>query len=228
MAAAPVGAACVVGGADWTLLLLFFFSTSSALSRWRGDARNALVAGIVEKGGARDAVQVLANGAVVAVAALAESLAPGQGWQAIGAGAVASAVSDTWGTEIGTVAGGTPRHVITGAALLPGTSGGVTVAGSGASLLGALATSVVVMAVQWPIPAAAVVAGGVAGAVTDSLLGATVQERRWCEACGKSTERRVHTCGAPTTRRGGLAGFGNDAVNLTSIVTGAITARVLA
>jgi uncharacterized protein (TIGR00297 family) len=222
-----VGAACVVGGWDWILLLLFFFITSTGLSHWRVEIKRALVASVVEKGGERDAAQVLANGLVLAVAAIGAVLAPGPAWYALGAGAIAAATADTWGTEIGTVLGGTPRHLLNGAPLSPGMSGGITLAGSVATVLGAVTSAVVVWALHWNVPGFAVVVGGIGGSVIDSLLGASVQERRWCDRCRRLTERRVHSCGSPTRVRGGIPGFGNDWVNLTSILAGAIITRML-
>ena len=77
------------------------------------------------------------------VFALAAALSTRHGnveaWQAIGAGAIAAATADTWSTEIGTVLGGTPRHLITtGREVPPGTSGGVTIAGTLSGLTGSV------------------------------------------------------------------------------------------
>ena len=44
----------------------------------------------------------------------------------------------------------------------------------------------------------AIIAGGLAGSLADSLVGATLQERRWCDRCAQSTERRVHSFGERT------------------------------
>ena len=87
--------------------------------------------------------------------------------------------------------------------------------------------AIIVVVLAWPVPIRAVVSGGIAGAFVDSLLGATLQERRWCPACGRFTERPVHRCGAATIVRGGMAGFGNDGVNLVSVVAGAIVTVLL-
>ena len=179
------------------------------------------------KGGARDATQVLANGAVFGLAALAFVLSPNARWMAIAAGSVAAATADTWSTEIGTVAGGAPRHILNGSVLSPGMSGGITVAGSAGAVAGAFVIAAIVAVLGWPLSMLAVTAGGLGGALSDSLLGATVQERRWCERCDALTEREVHRCGAATVRRGGLAGFTNDVVNLTSVLVGALITGVL-
>jgi len=111
VAATLVGAAAVIGGADWVALLLFFFISSTALSAWRSAEREQRTGGLIEKGGRRDAVQVLANGGAFAVAAVLSTLGDTGTWQAIGAGAIAAATADTWSTEVGTVLGGTPRLI---------------------------------------------------------------------------------------------------------------------
>lgn len=226
LAAQAVGSATIAAGTAWAVLLLFFFVTSSMLSRApRPGTSAADVARISGATGPRDAIQVMANGAIFAAAALGSLCAGGPTgtavWSAIGAGAIATATADTWSTEVGTRWGGTPRHILRGTPVLSGTSGGITVLGSVAAIAGALLTSTVAHGVQFGVPFAAMVTGGLAGALADSILGATVQERRWCDACAAATERRIHRCGSATRITGGVARFDNDAVNLTSILIGA-------
>jgi Integral membrane protein DUF92. len=56
----------------------------------------------------------------------------------------------------------------------------------------------------------------------DSILGATLQTRRWCERCNTTTEREVHDCGMTTGVVAGLAWMDNDAVNAVSSAFGAL------
>jgi uncharacterized membrane protein len=93
---------------------------------------------------------------------------------------------------------------------------------------GALAVAAAARALALTDAVAAVAMAGCAGALADTLIGATLQERRWCERCSLATERRVHDCGAPTRRVGGVAVLDNDAVNLTATLVGAATALLLA
>jgi uncharacterized protein (TIGR00297 family) len=227
VAAVMVGSAAMMAGASWVALLLFFFISSSALSRWRDADRTRLTGSMVEKSARRDAVQVLANGGVFAVAALFSMTGNAEAWQAVGAGAMAAAVADTWSTEIGTVLGGTPRLILGGRPVPPGTSGGVTFAGSLTAVTAAVLASLVSRGVGQETPIHAVALGGMAGTLADSLLGAAVQERRWCDACRVRTERRVHSCGTPTGHRGGIRGCNNDIVNLLSTVAGAAATWIL-
>ena len=74
----------------------------------------------------------------------------------------------------------------------------------------------------------AVLAGGIIGAMADTVLGATVQERRWCPRCERATERRLHDCGAETEHSGGVRGMDNDAVNFAATLAGAAAACVVA
>lgn len=222
VAAAMVGGATLFAGLSWAILLLFFFTTSTAVSRWRAAERDRLVAPLVEKGGPRDAIQVLANGGLFALAATLSTRGDAFTWQAVAAGAIAAATSDTWSTEVGTVAGGTPVGILSGRQVAPGTSGGITMQGTMAALAGAFAAAIVTTVVGWPIPWHAVLAGGIAGSIIDSVLGSAVQERRWCQSCGVQTERRIHACGTSTVYRGGIRGCDNDVVNLMSTIAGAV------
>jgi uncharacterized protein (TIGR00297 family) len=223
--AATIGTLAVAAGWRWGILLILFFVTSSGLSRVGSARKAARVRGIVAKGGARDALQVMANGSVFSIAALGSLLWPHELWGVIALGALAAVTADTWGTEIGGLARGAPRLVTTWRRVPPGTSGAVSAAGMVATALGGAFIAACALLLGWsPYHAAAALVGGVAGAGADSLVGASVQERRRCMACAMDTEQRTHLCGAPTVIVGGLAWLENDAVNLLSSVVGAAVA----
>jgi uncharacterized protein (TIGR00297 family) len=231
IAALIIGTVSTIAGWSWALVLIVFFLTSSALSKFRHTTRDARIGDVVEKGDERDAYQVLANGGVFGAAALTGTLTGNSLWGIAALGALAAAASDTWATEIGTLAGGPPRSIITLQTLPAGTSGGVTLPGTLASLVGAafiaLLASVTNIA-SAPLAALAVFAGGVAGSLADSLVGATVQERRWCDACSRATERRIHSCTTPTRVVGGWPGARNDFVNVVCTIVGGIVAAAIA
>jgi uncharacterized protein (TIGR00297 family) len=229
-AATVVGTAAVAAGWPWGVLLVLYFVVASLLSRSGHAEKARRTDAVVAKGGTRDATQVLANGGVFALCALTTLVAePGAArvLAAAAAGALAAANADTWATEVGTLLGGRPRALLTLRRVPYGTSGAVSAVGSVAMLAGALFIALAARMLGLTDALAAVGFGGAAGAIADSLLGATLQERRWCEACGLATERRQHDCGAPTRFAGGLAVVDNDAVNLLATIVGAAVAALL-
>jgi uncharacterized protein (TIGR00297 family) len=228
VAATILGAIATAAGYPWAILLIAYFASSTALSRFGAAQKERLTGAIVAKGGQRDARQVLANGGVFGVAVLGMLLQPTVWWTALAAGSLAASAADTWGTEIGTQFGGVPRSILTGKRVPVGTSGGVTVIGSLGAVAGALFVSAIVFAIGWMrLTAVSAIAGGLVGAFADSVLGATVQARRWCDACSEATERMTHDCGAATRMTGGIGGLDNDTVNLLSVIIGGVTATAL-
>jgi uncharacterized protein (TIGR00297 family) len=221
-----------LGGWEWGLLLLAFFTSSSILSFYRARAKER-IADRFAKGRRRDIGQALANGGVPALLAVCSLLWPHPAWFAACAGALSAANADTWATEIGVLSARLPRLITTRIPVDPGTSGAISRLGTVASVAGALLIAVLAglgMFVQGAgvsdsigLLAAAVV-GGAAGSMVDSLLGATVQAVYWCTACGKETESSVHSCGARTLPLRGHRLIGNDLVNLFASGFGAATA----
>jgi uncharacterized membrane protein len=168
-------------------------------------------------------MQVAANGAVFAVAAIGHSASPDALWQALGAAALGASAADTWATEIGTLARATPRSIIEWTPVAVGTSGGVTLLGFFAAAVGATFIAIVVRLAGWaPGAGVAALMGGVSGALIDSILGATFQARRWCATCDASTEQRIHRCGRATALTGGIRWLDNDGVNAVSTLAGAL------
>lgn len=216
-----------MAGWSWSALLVAHFVAASALSK-TGEARKApLLTPILEKGDERDARQVLANGGVFVLAAIAYMVSKSPAWYALGAGALAASAADTWATEVGTLARHDPVSIVSGKRVPPGTSGGITLWGWSAAFGGALFIAAGAAFARWPVSFTAVALGGMAGALSDSLLGATIQCRRWCDSCEKPTERNVHVCGTRTRVSGGYRWVDNDAVNAISSVVGALITLLL-
>lgn len=212
------------GGLPAALVLLAFFVPSSLLSRI-GRARKHRAAADAEHT-ARTAWQVLANGGVASVCALGALY-----WrvpcEAAFAGAIAAASADTWATEIGTLSSRPPVSIVTLRPVHTGISGGVSALGLAASAAGALCVAIVAWVFRLTsLPAVA--AGGLAGSLLDSLVGATLQARRWCPSCGMECESAVHRCGTRTQARGGVAWLQNDAVNFIATLCGALVAAAIA
>lgn len=226
VAAAAVGSAAIAAGWSWAVALLVFFLSSSMLSEWRLSDKAATTVSVIAPESGRNAGQVIANGGVFAAAALFDACHGSTAAAVVGFGAIASACADTWATEVGTARGGAPVSLRTLTRVPQGTSGAVSVSGTVAMLGGAAVVSSVALAVGpfavWPV-----LTGGVIGALVDTLVGASIQEERWCASCRSATERLIHSCGIETVHRRGLKRFRNDAVNLTSTAAGAAAALAL-
>jgi uncharacterized protein (TIGR00297 family) len=221
-AALFVGTLGVAAGWEWGALLILYFLSSSLLSRAGAAIKAQRSGSIVEKGGARDATQVFANGAVFAIAAALQLSFPSSLWLVAGAGALAASAADTWGTEIGMLAKSSPRMITTGRIVPTGTSGGVSGIGLVATVAGALFIALAAWLLHRNAHAAiAVSLGGIVGALVDSFGGALWQSRRICKHCGSATERLVHDCGTRTERAGGLGWLNNDGVNAACTLVGA-------
>ncbi len=222
-----------LGGWSWGLSLIFFFVSSSLFSHFRARDKEMTAADKFSKGSQRDIFQVFANGGLAASLAFSYGLVRSrwlrQLFQAGFTGAIATATADTWATELGVLSTQAPRLITTGRAVSPGTSGGITLLGTGASALGALASGLVFWLLQGCqkslalLPFMALVSG-LAGSIADSLLGATVQAMYYCPTCHKETERRIHSCGTTTTPLRGIAWCNNDVVNVLATLIGGFTA----
>jgi len=210
--ALAVGAAAWAGAGWRGVVLLFVFLVSASL--------------LTPGGGRRRPAQVLANGSVAAVCALLSREHPAL--LAAFAGAVAAAAADTWSTEAGGRSGAVPRLITSGRPVPRGTSGGITLPGTLAGLLGGITIAAAAWGVGLAGPAAAawIAAGGAAGSLGDSLLGATVQARWRCPACDALGETRRDACGIPGVRASGIGFMTNDAVNVAATLIGAVVAYV--
>lgn len=232
VAATVVGGAVVAGsGMRGGAALAAFFLSSTLLGRLPG-------ARAIEqrRGSERDAVQVIANGGVATILALASGAAPERTRPLFMAGfngAVAAATADTWATEIGSRSRQRPRSIVTAKPVAAGTSGGVTLAGLAASAAGAALIAGLAAGSSRRQPGHAlfqampVALGGFTGALADSVLGATVQEVRFCDACDLESEQRLHRCGARTRPIRGAPWCNNDTVNAIATVVGAATSIII-
>lgn len=160
-AALAVGVATIYGfGWRGLAMLLAFFISGSLLTRGAGKRR--------------DARQVIANGGVAALAALAGS------WPSF-AGALAAANADTWATEIGSHSPAPPRLITTGARVPAGSDGGMTLLGTAGGIAGA-AFVAALSRLMGQRNALIIGGAGVLAMLVDSLVGATLQGKiRWID-----------------------------------------------
>ena len=223
-----------IGGLAWAILLLIFFVTSSGLSRAFKKRKTGL-SDKFSKGHERDAGQVFGNGGLATLfaalhAVYPESILPWVGFAA----SLAAVNADTWATELG-VLNPTPPRMITDLRkrVEKGTSGGISLFGTLASLLGSAVialpavllspTGTPVLTYLLPITIA-----GLAGSLFDSFLGATVQAMYYCPTDQKETEKHpLHTCGTKTVHLRGWKWLDNDWVNFACGAFGVLIALLL-
>lgn len=228
-AAALLLGTLVVGCGGWWpgIILVVFFATSSFISNNGGTQA---------RGSRRDWVQVFANGWALLLGCVLFAVTGWQPWLLFGMGALAAANADTWSSELGRLSASPPRLITTGKIVPPGTSGAITKRGSTAAIAGAF---LIAMLAAFAVATGSVATdsnplavligitlGGISGGMLDSLLGATIQEQRWCDNCERTTEANPHHCGTVTRHINGIAGFNNDVVNMLCVLSGALIGLV--
>jgi len=228
-----------LGGIAWAALLLAFFIPSSLLSAIFKTRKASAEAGY-EKGSRRDAWQVVANGGLTGLCAVAHWILPGSmlPWLAASA-ALAAASADTWATELGALSRKDPVMITSGRSVERGTSGAVSFEGEIAALLGAGLIAMVSTllfptvngpnaAVQPSVLLITVILGGFIGCQVDSILGATLQATYFCPSCRRETERHpLHTCGTRTEPLRGIRWMNNDWVNFYCTLSAALVAGLI-
>src|SRR5215213_9462155 len=209
-----------MGGWQWAILLLLFFITSSGLSR----AFKKRKVGLNEKfskGNERDAGQVFGNGGLATFFAALHAFYPESILPWVGFAASLAAVNaDTWATELGVLNPAPPRMITNLTKRVEkGTSGGISLVGTLASLAGAavIALPAILLLPTGTLPINyffLLTLAGLAGSLFDSFLGATVQAMYYCPADQKETEKHpLHTCDTETVHIRGWKWLDNDWVN---------------
>ena len=212
----------VFGVGGWTFAgpILAFFVLSSALSKIGKRRKNKLLS-MFEKSGTRDAGQVFANGGVAALMLIFWYFSRDNFFYVAYIASLAAVTADTWATEIGVLAKGNPRSILTFKSVPMGTSGGISFIGTLGTLLGSLVLTASGLLFSphasprffgWP-EAALVLVAGVLASMVDSLLGATVQAQFLCPACKKITEKHELCDSVNTLFHRGYRWINNDVVN---------------
>ncbi|TFF86175.1 MAG: DUF92 domain-containing protein [Promethearchaeota archaeon] len=230
----------IFGGWSWFLIILLFHLLAAVMTKFKFKKKE--VSGLAqEKGGARGWPNVTANGLVAALF----SLSSGIYYLLFSVkldilffgfiGAVAAMTADTIATELGLLSKTQPRLITTFKKVIPGTSGGVTILGELAALLGSSIIGLFgwVLAIFNPVfnlisgnlivsysIVFGAIAGGLLGCLVDSIIGATVQGLYNCSKCDKITEKKVHGCGTITDQIQGIALIDNNVVNLLGSISG--------
>ena len=175
-----VGAAAVAGF-SWqglAFLLLYFPLLTGSATAFR--FREKLAHGLADEVGGRDLYQALANGGIPLLAGLltATGTLPSSLGATLFATCLTSSAADTVSAEVGKVLGRRTYLIWGLRPVPPGTDGGVSLPGTVAGITTILIMEAVAL-LLFPalVEAGALLAGAVAGNLTDSLLGALAQRR---------------------------------------------------
>ncbi|WP_244299956.1 DUF92 domain-containing protein [Rubrobacter xylanophilus] len=159
-------------GAPGFAVLALFVVGGSLLTRL-GYERKRRSGTAEARGGRRGAKNALANGGVAVACALLASATPyGEGFAAAFVAALGAAFADTAESEIGQLAGGSPRLITTMQKVRPGTDGAVSLAGTLAGVAAAGITAALGAVLGLAGELAPVAAAAFLGTVVDSLIGA--------------------------------------------------------
>lgn len=209
------------------VVLASFFVGSIIIDKIKKKARQN--AHIEAKGSHRDAVQVIANGAVGTTCAIVFVFTKDVPWLVGFICAFAEAFSDTVASGLGAFAKRT-YDIFRLRPATKGISGGISIVGTLSSLAGAFLISALAFCF---LPAADalpvfLICGACAflGAFLDSFFGSVLQVKYRCTVCGSLTERRSH-CANPTTRHSGISWIDNDVVNILGGLCAAALAVIL-
>ena len=251
--AALVGWGTLYAGVRFGVVLGAFFFLSSAMTRVGGEIKKRIDENHVpgKASGARNWIQVAANGLVPTFLAMSYSFATGGPEYLLGVnnafetplaaafiGYYGCCCGDTWSSELGVLSRKMPRLITTGKECKPGTNGGVTTLGLVASAAGGFAvgfafwcgglfvpvvTGNVTLALQFAAQWPVLVIGLGAGLV-GSLMDSLLGAT--IQFSGYCSERRrmVSKPGPTVTRTSGLNFLSNSAVNF---VTASLCALIL-
>ena len=251
--AALVGWGTLYAGVRFGVVLGAFFFLSSAMTRVGGEIKKRIDENHVpgKASGARNWIQVAANGLVPTFLAMSYSFATGGPEYLLGVnnafetplaaafiGYYGCCCGDTWSSELGVLSRKMPRLITTGKECKPGTNGGVTTLGLVASAAGGFAvgfafwcgglfvpvvTGNVTLALQFAAQWPVLVIGLGAGLV-GSLMDSLLGAT--IQFSGYCSERRrmVSKPGPTVTKVSGLNFLSNSAVNF---VTASLCALIL-
>ncbi|NRG43885.1 DUF92 domain-containing protein [Bacillus sp. CRN 9] len=217
VAAFFVGVSISLGfGLKGLLLLGFFFASSSLWSKYKKKQKEK-IEDRHEKGSTRDWHQVIANGGIGAIFSLLYMINPHPIFLIGFIISLASANSDTWASEIGSLSKRSPIFIRTFKAVDAGTSGAVSLLGTIAALAGSFTVACLSMYLFALSPALSffIFIFGFLGNMFDTLIGAYLQVIFKCKQCGAIVESKRH-CGKPTEHVRGFAFLNNDIVNFLS------------
>ena len=212
------------GGFKWSIPILTFFILSSLFSKIKKEQKLQREI-YFQKTGARDSLQVMANGGLGGVLVILNYLYPSELYYYIYLSSLAAVCADTWATEAGTIWKTVTYNAVTFKPVEQGVSGGISFLGLLGSFFGSfvIALSGFVWIEILPMMYfTAVTVAGLLGSYIDSLIGASLQAQYKCSVCARFVESKNH-CSIHTDQVKGLKWVSNDIVNFIARFTGGLS-----
>ena len=228
------------------IILMIFFFSSSLLTKFKYEAK--IKHDVAESPKGRNYKQVLGVGLVPITFILFKLLLPHQiisvrnfdvDLAVIGfLGALSTSTADTWAVEIGSLSNEKPRLITNPAKVVPkGVSGGVTILGEVTSLMGSMFISAIAcIFVSYGVLNVGVSSSdifwiislsGFLGEKFDSIIGALLQAKYFCDKCKELTDKKIHKCGTRTRLVSGFKWCTNEVTNILASLIGSLLAILL-
>ncbi|WMJ74959.1 DUF92 domain-containing protein [Cytophagaceae bacterium ABcell3] len=209
-------------------IVFLMFASSSLLSKFKKSEKQHLKT-VVEKHGARDYIQALANLGTATGLIVLNYFFPNDLMVVAAIGSIAAANADSWASETGSLSTSKPVLITTFKPIPKGLSGGITLTGTLGGIAGAwfiVFSSILILPLASSYSgnlntmAIAVFLAGVFGLFLDSWLGAI------CQALYKNKDTYSFTENPTgnTSLVKGVVWINNDLINFISTVSGAVVA----
>lgn len=167
----------VYGGPYLYLSLIVFFVLGSFISKIKNKEKARVKEGTNEKKAGRNFVQVICNSLPAVILALASDILAKPDLLILAFGVFSVAAADTFSSELGTLSSGRVVNILTGRRVPKGLSGGVSLAGLGAGVLGSLILALFALANFSTRGFLIAFILGVLGTIFDSILGILFQRK---------------------------------------------------
>ncbi|MCQ2441190.1 MAG: DUF92 domain-containing protein [Clostridia bacterium] len=206
----------VFGGYYCGFLLLFSYAIIVIVDKINKSSISDIAENINKKTGARDLVQVIANGLPALVSVILFYFTKNNVFVFCYSVGITESLCDSVASDIGILSKSTPVNICTFKPIQKGMSGGISFLGTVSSFLASLIGGTLFYIVYNNcLYALLIVIVSFFGCIIDSFLGATVQLKNICIVCNKLTEKDVH-CGTKTSYYRGIKIINNCAVNFIS------------